>query len=48
MGRGMTMNDRSSRLAAAMTRLPLVAILRGLRPQEAATVGHACRTPTPP
>jgi len=41
MGRGMTTSDRTSRLAVAMTRLPLVAILRGLRPQEAAPVGRA-------
>lgn len=37
----MTMNDRNDRLATAMTRLPLVAILRGLRPQEAAPIGRA-------
>ena len=37
----MTMGNRSSRMAAAMTRLPLVAILRGLRPHEAAPVGWA-------
>jgi len=33
-------NDNTSRLATAMRRLPLVAILRGLPSQEAATVGH--------
>ena len=32
---------RSSRLAAALARLPLVAILRGLRPHEAEDVGLA-------
>ncbi len=31
---------KPDRLAAAMARLPLVAILRGLRPHEAAAIGH--------
>ena len=33
--------NRKSRLAAALARLPLVAILRGLRPDEAADIGLA-------
>lgn len=34
-------HDRSERFAAALSRLPLVAILRGLRPEEAAAHGAA-------
>jgi 2-dehydro-3-deoxyphosphogalactonate aldolase len=34
-------HDRSERFAAALARLPLVAILRGLRPDEAAAHGAA-------
>jgi 2-dehydro-3-deoxyphosphogalactonate aldolase len=34
-------HDRSDRFAAALARLPLVAILRGLRPEEAADHGAA-------
>ncbi|MEP6502606.1 MAG: 2-dehydro-3-deoxy-6-phosphogalactonate aldolase [Betaproteobacteria bacterium] len=37
----MSPQDRSVRLAAAMAQLPLVAILRGLRPVEAADIGLA-------
>ena len=37
----MTTHENISRLAAAMARLPLVAILRGLRPHEAVEIGHA-------
>lgn len=33
-------NDNPSRLACAMKRVPLVAILRGLRPHEAGPIGH--------
>ena len=36
-----TTNDNAARLAAAMARLPLVAILRGLQPHEASAIGHA-------
>jgi 2-dehydro-3-deoxyphosphogalactonate aldolase len=36
-----TTNDNAARLAAAMARLPLVAILRGLRPHEAVDIGRA-------
>jgi 2-dehydro-3-deoxyphosphogalactonate aldolase len=35
------MNARRARFTAAMTRLPLVAILRGIRPEEAAAIGLA-------
>ncbi len=37
----MNHDDRTALLAAAMTHLPLVAILRGLRPDEAADIGLA-------
>jgi len=36
----MKTGDCTTRLAAAMARLPLVAILRGLRPHEAAPIGE--------
>ena len=34
-------DDRAARLAAAMARLPLVAILRGVRPDESESIGLA-------
>ena len=37
----MNQDERCLRLASAMARLPLVAILRGLRPDEAAAIGLA-------
>ena len=40
-----TAESIADRASAALHQLPLVAILRGIRPDEAAAVGRRCTTP---